>query len=323
MSERPTASLSLDLDNLWSYMKTHGDPGWERFPSYLDRVVPISLELLSRHRLTITYFVVGQDAARDENHAPIASIAAAGHEIGNHSFKHEPWLHLYERDALVEELGRAEEALSAVTGTRPLGFRGPGFSVTPRVLEVLVERGYRYDASTLPTYIGPVARAFYFRQAKLSAEQREERAKLFGTFADGRRPVAAYRARVGNGEILEIPVTTIPVLKIPFHVSYLLYLAQRSERLALAYFRFGLFACRRAGVEPSVLLHPLDVVGGDEVHELAFFPAMGMRGSEKRRFVDTVITMLTDSYRVVGVSEHAAQLASRPLSVVSLAAGAR
>jgi hypothetical protein len=26
---KPLASLSLDLDNLWSYMKTHGDPGWE------------------------------------------------------------------------------------------------------------------------------------------------------------------------------------------------------------------------------------------------------------------------------------------------------
>jgi peptidoglycan-N-acetylglucosamine deacetylase len=25
---KPIASLSLDLDNKWSYMKTHGDPGW-------------------------------------------------------------------------------------------------------------------------------------------------------------------------------------------------------------------------------------------------------------------------------------------------------
>ncbi len=25
------ASLSLDLDNKWSYMKTHGDAGWETF----------------------------------------------------------------------------------------------------------------------------------------------------------------------------------------------------------------------------------------------------------------------------------------------------
>ena len=33
------ASISLDLDNLWSYLKTQGAPGWESFPSYLDLVV--------------------------------------------------------------------------------------------------------------------------------------------------------------------------------------------------------------------------------------------------------------------------------------------
>ena len=36
---RPVASVSLDLDNHWSYLKTHGDPQWEDRPSYLDVVV--------------------------------------------------------------------------------------------------------------------------------------------------------------------------------------------------------------------------------------------------------------------------------------------
>ena len=29
---KPIASLSLDLDNLWCYMKTHGDSGVGFFP---------------------------------------------------------------------------------------------------------------------------------------------------------------------------------------------------------------------------------------------------------------------------------------------------
>ena len=37
---KPAASISLDLDNLWSYLKTQGAPGWESYPSYLDQVVP-------------------------------------------------------------------------------------------------------------------------------------------------------------------------------------------------------------------------------------------------------------------------------------------
>ena len=44
----PIASLSLDLDNKWSYLKTHGDPGWEGFPSYFDTVVPRFLSSCGR-----------------------------------------------------------------------------------------------------------------------------------------------------------------------------------------------------------------------------------------------------------------------------------
>src|SRR5687768_5627494 len=83
---KPTGSLSLDLDNQWSYMKTHGDPGWESFPSYLDLVVPRVLDFLEARNLTITVFIVGQDASLEKNRAALSAIAAAGHEIGNHSF---------------------------------------------------------------------------------------------------------------------------------------------------------------------------------------------------------------------------------------------
>ena len=68
---RPLASLSLDLDNLWSYMKIHGDPGWQTRPSYLDAVVPYVLDVLERERLRITFFVVGADAAETRNHAAL------------------------------------------------------------------------------------------------------------------------------------------------------------------------------------------------------------------------------------------------------------
>jgi hypothetical protein len=39
-SQKPIASLPLDLDNKWTYLKIHGDPGWESFPPYLDILVP-------------------------------------------------------------------------------------------------------------------------------------------------------------------------------------------------------------------------------------------------------------------------------------------
>jgi peptidoglycan/xylan/chitin deacetylase (PgdA/CDA1 family) len=95
--ERKTrvASLSLDLDDKWAYLKTNGDPVWQSYPSYLELVVPRLLKVLFSHELRATFFIVGQDAALDRNRTLLRGIADAGHEIGYHSFLHDPWLHLY------------------------------------------------------------------------------------------------------------------------------------------------------------------------------------------------------------------------------------
>ncbi len=300
------ASLSLDLDNEWAYLMTHGNEAWKTFPSYLSVVVPRVLDVLDRLGLRISFFVVGQDAARRENHEPIRALASAGHEIGNHSFRHQPWLHLYSKQEIVDELTRAEDALGEVTGQRTIGFRGPGYSLSPDVLDVLVERSYRYDASTLPTYIGPVSRAFYFRSAKLSAEQREERSLLFGSWKEGRRPLKPYQFTTNNGgSILEIPVTTLPAGRMPIHISYLLYLAAVRPEAASAYFASALTACKAAGVEPSILLHPLDFLGADDVSTLSFFPAMSMGGARKTELVEGFLRQLSGAFRVVSMHEHA------------------
>ncbi len=309
---RPLASVSLDADNLWSYMKTHGDPGWEARPSYLGVFFPPVLDALDQLGLRITFFCVGVDADRDENAAAFGTLTARGHEIGNHSYEHEPWLHRYSRDQLSEELTRTEDALERVTGQRPLGFRGPGYSWSPELLELLAERGYRYDASTLPTYLGPLARRYYFMTARLSAEQRRERAALFGTFGDGLRPVKPYLWALPSGRrMLELPVTTFPVLKVPFHLSYLLYLSRRSEGLMLAYLRTALAACRLTGTEPSFLLHPLDLLGGDQVRELAFFPGMDLTGKRKIALFLKVLGVLGEHFRLVNMSEHALVITGR------------
>src|SRR5690348_6753317 len=230
------ASRPLDLDNQRSCVKTHGDAGWHSYRSYLDVVVPRVLDLLAARGLRITFFVVGQDAALDRNRDAIASLSAAGHEIGNHSFRHEPWLHLYSEEEIDAELSRAEESILEATGRRPIGFRGPGYSLSAATLRVLARRGYQYDASTFPTFLGPLARAYYFMTARLSAAERRRRQKLFGTFQEGLRSLRPYRWRTEAGTLVEMPVTTMPLLKVPIHVSYLLYLSVCSRRLALAYF---------------------------------------------------------------------------------------
>jgi peptidoglycan-N-acetylglucosamine deacetylase len=309
---RPLASVSLDVDNLWSYLKTHGDAGWEQRPSYFDVFFPTVLPVLEQLGIHITFFIVGRDAAVPAHGPHLQAVIAGGHEVGNHSFEHEPWLDRYAPDRIAREIAEAEEAILAASGQRTIGFRGPGYSWSPALFEVLVDRGYLYDASTLPTYLGPIARAYYFWTARLTAAQREERATLFGGARDGLRPVRPYRWSLPSGRtLLEIPVTTMPVTKIPFHLSYLLYLSRVSEAAMIAYLRTALMMCRLTGTEPSFLLHPLDLLGGDQAPELRFFPGMDLTGKRKMELFVRVMRTLGEQFQLVNMSTHAREIIAR------------
>jgi hypothetical protein len=145
---------------------------------------------------------------------------------------------------------------------------------------------------------------------RLSPEEKRERKKLFGTFSEGLRSIRPYRWQVerAKGELIEIPVTTMPIFKVPIHVSYILYLSVFSPALALVYFRLFLGLCRLTGVQPSLLLHPLDFLGGDDVEDLAFFPAMQLRGERKVRLVGDIIDLFSSQFTVVTMQQQAQDL---------------
>lgn len=296
------AGLSLDLDNKWSYLKTHGDASWSEFPSYLDLVVPRVLKLLDELNLRITFFIVGKDASLASNREALGQIAQSGHEIGNHSFHHEPWMQRRSASEVDAELAMAEDAIEAATGQRPRGFRAPGYAQSQTILDVLVRRRYTYDASSLPTFIGPLARAYYFHTSTLGAAELKDREGLFGQFADGFRPNKQTRIGVNGTSLAEIPVTTMPGLRLPIHLSYVLYIAAISPSLALTYFRRALDLCKLTRTEPSILLHPLDFLSGEECPELRFFPAMQL-GAVKERVVREALATLAKDFDVKPLRE--------------------
>ncbi|SDO37939.1 Polysaccharide deacetylase [Klenkia soli] len=305
-------SVSLDADNLWSYLKTHGDSTWEARPSYLDALRPRLLDLYGRHGITGTVFVVGHDAAKEDGQRLVSEMAAAGHEVANHSYEHEPWLHLYDRGQLEAELDRTEQAVVDAGAPRPVGFRGPGYSLSPELLELLAERGYEYDATTLPTWIGPLARAYYFKTSQLPAEELDQRVALFGSASEVLRPVKPYRWDVRGpasaAGLAELPVTTMPLARVPVHASYVLHAHSVNPRLAKLMVAAAVRACLLTGTAPSLLLHPLDLLDAADAPGLEFFPGMQIPAAEKARVLDHLLRSLTKHWTLGQTRAHAAAL---------------
>ena len=310
MMTRQRAPLSLDLDNKWSYLKTHGDESWTGFPSYLETVVPRALDVFAERGWTVTFFIVGKDAEVQSNEHVLRSIADAGHEIGNHSYMHEPWLHQYSRADLVDDLGRAHDAIAKATGRTPVGFRGPGFSLSETTLEVLRALGYKYDATTFPNILNAIGRIYYLRTSNLSAEEKERRKALFGTTKDALRSNRPYRWSIDNGAdtMVEIPVTTMPLFRVPIHFSYLIWLGGKSRLLAKLYWRMALRMCKLARTVPSLLLHPLDFLGSDDEPDLGFFPGMNIAYEAKAQLLDELLDIWDKHYQTSPIGEYAGAL---------------
>lgn len=302
----------MDLDNQWSYMKTHGDEGWNDFPSYMDILLPSVTDLLNKLGYRATFFIVGRDASERKNHRALSLLTKYGYEVGNHSFEHEPWLHLYSKEKIYRDICSADKCIREATGQIPVGFRGPGFSCSIDALEVLAELGYQFDASSLPTFIGPFARMYYFWRSRFSFQERQKRKMLFGRISDSFLPLRSYQVNLPSGrKILEIPVTTIPFFRTPFHLSYLIYLNSFSSTLMQRYLDMAIGLCRFTNTEPSFLLHPLDLLGGDQLPALRFFPGMNVPATEKSQLFQSVLQRIGKSFHIVSMSEHASAIIAK------------
>ena len=80
------------------------------------------LEILNRYDTPATFFVCGMNV--DRLAGVVRETAAAGHEIGNHSYSH-PALYLRSQAFINEELSSAQAVIADTTGAAPALFRAP------------------------------------------------------------------------------------------------------------------------------------------------------------------------------------------------------
>ncbi|GAB4232658.1 MAG: polysaccharide deacetylase family protein [Chlamydiales bacterium] len=303
--ETPTLklSLSLDLDNLWCYLKMRGDDTWKKFPSYYSHFIPQALDYFDALDLKLTFFIVGKDASQSENHDLLKEIVKRGHDIANHSFSHDPTMQYFTKEDIEADILQAEEAIYAATGVRTDGFRGPGFCFNQTICEVLTKHNYLYDSSLFPTIISPLARLYYHYKASLSQESQSQSKALYGNLRDGFRSPKDHVLNCAQGNIYELPVTTMPFLKLPFHQSYLFYLYQKSPKIMSLYLSTAISLCRFSRTEPNFLLHPTDILGYESVPELKFFPGMKLPTEQKKEVLNQIISEFKKHFYIVTMKE--------------------
>ncbi len=145
--------LSVDVEDYFHPTEVQawvGADQWESLPSRVGASTQLVLDLLARHRVTATFFVLGWVARRHP--ALIRRIADAGHEIACHSFAHQLVYEMTPAEFRADTL-LAKTAIEDACGVCPRLYRAPTYSITARslwALEILAQAGFTHDSSIYP-----------------------------------------------------------------------------------------------------------------------------------------------------------------------------
>lgn len=217
----PLVSVSVDLDAISCYHRIHAlpeAPSDEAKFAILRRAVPRLLELFAAHGIPATFFVVGKDLEEDaEGRKIVAGLTSAGHEVASHTYSHPYDLVRLDPAAMAAEIDRAQAVISEVCGRPSLGFRAPGYEISGALIDLLVERGYRYDSSTFPAIPYYLAKAAVMAVIRLAGRKSGSilgSPKVLAAPRVPYRPAKGAPYREGQLPIVELPVTVTPMLRL-------------------------------------------------------------------------------------------------------------
>jgi peptidoglycan/xylan/chitin deacetylase (PgdA/CDA1 family) len=212
-------AVSVDLDEIPNYFAIHGlaEPEGPASTLVYDVAIDRLLALAKELAIPLTLFAVGSDLARPASAAKLRAAREAGCEIANHSLDHRYDFVRLGRDEIRRQVHEGSRAIERATGTPPVGFRAPGYTITDEAFSVLEELGTLYDSSVFPC---PPYWAAKVAALGLIALRGRASRSIVDTPAVLAAPTRPYRIgrpywRRGEG-MIELPVQVTRGPRLPF-----------------------------------------------------------------------------------------------------------
>lgn len=144
--------ISVDVEEYFhpSEVEPFVNSEWDTLPSRVVRQTEQILDLFASHNVLATFFVVGWVAERQPQ--LMRTIAAAGHELGCHSYAHRLVYELSPQE-FRRDTERCVNAIADASGVIVRAYRAPSYSITKKslwALEILAELGFTHDSSIYP-----------------------------------------------------------------------------------------------------------------------------------------------------------------------------
>ncbi len=99
------------------------------------------LEVLQRHHVKATFFVIGKNISGNET--ILKRMVNEGHSIGSHSYSHHFWIDMWGKKKLQQDIEKSVKEIKSITGQEVKIFRPPYGVTTPNFAYVLKELNLR------------------------------------------------------------------------------------------------------------------------------------------------------------------------------------
>ncbi len=150
LNEMKYCALTFDIENWFQVENLRSainKNNWDGFVSTVEVNTKKILDLLGKFDIKATFFILGSVA---ENHPGLVrEISAQGHEIASHGYGHDLTYDLSD-EQLRSDIFGSKKILEELSGKEVVGYRAPNFSVTDRLVELLMDLGFVYDSSLNP-----------------------------------------------------------------------------------------------------------------------------------------------------------------------------
>lgn len=146
-------AFTVDLEDWFCVRNLRDVISFDQWAAQEQRVVASTtrlLDLLDRHQVSATFFVLGWTAVRFPE--LVRDVAARGHEIACHSHRHRMVSEMTPAE-FEEDLAEALTTLRELTDQPVEGFRAPSFSITGAqswAWSIMHAHGITYDSSIFP-----------------------------------------------------------------------------------------------------------------------------------------------------------------------------
>jgi polysaccharide deacetylase family protein (PEP-CTERM system associated) len=146
-------AFTVDVED---YFQVEGFAGaidresWGSFRTRVGQSTSTLLEMLARHGVRATFFVLGWVARKHPE--IVRGIVDAGHEVASHGMSHR-LIYTQTPEEFRRETRDAKALLEDLAQRPVLGYRAATYSITRRslwALDILCEEGFRYDSSIFP-----------------------------------------------------------------------------------------------------------------------------------------------------------------------------